>query len=180
MIATRLAVLTTAIGSIAATSCASTTTEATVDAAPPPTPCEVAGGQCGVSACSAFGPQSCGAKGETCCLDALGAVCASEGGSPVIAASSYDQSCQVDSDCVAVGVGAPCYPCEVLCPGAAAISTSSMAKYMADVARSPAGSGVACSCPFYDPASACCSAGTCAPHCLVPLDGGDGGYGDAM
>src|ERR1700678_3295322 len=185
----QLAVLTAAIGFIAATSCTTTTMSgAAMDAAPAPTPCQAAGGECGVSACSALGSQSCGARGGACCLDALGAVCAAEGGSPAIAASSYDRSCQVDSDCVAIGVGDPCYPCEVLCPGTAAINTSSMATYMADVARSPAGSGsVVCACPFYDSASACCNAGTCAPHCLVPVDGGsvdggdgDGAFGDAM
>jgi hypothetical protein len=158
---------------LAASSCTTTTTGATPDAAPVITPCEEAGGQCGASACSALGPQSCGATGGACCLDALGAACAAEGGSSPIAASSYDQSCQVDSDCVAIGIGDPCYPCEVLCPGTAAINASSMAQYTADVARSPSGSGrVACSCPLYDPASVCCNAGRCAPHCLAPLDGG--------
>lgn len=179
----QLAVLAATIGSIAATSCTTATTGGTPDAAPALTPCEEAGGQCGASACSALGPQSCGAAGGACCLDALGAACAAEAGSPAIAASSYDRSCQVDSDCVAIGVGDPCYPCEVLCPGTAAINTSSMAQYTADVARSPAGGGhVACSCPLYDPASACCSAGACAPHCLGPLDAGyaDGDSVDAM
>src|SRR5580698_4756351 len=115
----RLAIAFSWLGS--AVGCASSSSEATMDAAAPVSACAAAGGLCGVSACSALGPQSCGAAGGTCCLDGLSADCLAEAGSPPIVASSYDQSCDVDSDCVAIGVGDPCEPCEVLCAGSAAI-----------------------------------------------------------
>jgi hypothetical protein len=138
-----------------------------MDAAAPVSACAAAGGLCGVSACSALGPQSCGAAGGTCCLDGLSADCLAEAGSHPIVASSYDQSCDVDSDCVAIGVGDPCEPCEVLCAGSAAIRSGALAQYMADVAKSPAGKGTfVCECPQYSPASVCCNAGVCAPYCL--------------
>jgi len=143
------------------------------DAAAAPSACVAAGGQCGASACSTLGPQSCGAVGGACCLDGVGAACAAEGGKP-IAASSYDQSCRVDSDCVAIGVGNACYPCEVLCPGAAAIGTASLAQYMSDIADSPAGKGnFVCDCPFVSDASVCCSAGACSSRCFALPDAGE-------
>jgi hypothetical protein len=148
--------------------CTTTTaTESVHDAAPAPSACELAGGQCGTSACTALGSQSCGAAGGTCCLDGLGALCAAEAGSHSIAVSSYSRSCQVDSDCVAIGVGNPCYPCEVMCPGTGAINITSLAQYMTDVADSPAGkAAVVCNCPQVPSPSACCNGGTCALHCL--------------
>jgi|HubBroStandDraft_2_1064218.scaffolds.fasta_scaffold17668_3 hypothetical protein len=153
--------------------CTTASNEGAADAASPASACVAAGGLCGVSACSTLGPQSCGVAGETCCLDSLGAACAAEAGSAPIVASSYDQSCQTDSDCVGIGVGDPCYPCGVVCPGAAAINASSLAQYMADVLRSPAGKGdFVCNCPLYSPSSVCCNAGTCAPSCLDLVDAG--------
>jgi hypothetical protein len=158
----------------AATGCAPG--EGGADSAAAASECAAAGGQCGTSACTALGPQSCGTQGETCCLDGVGAACAAGAGLPPILASNYDQSCSVDSDCVAIGVGDPCYVCEVACPGAAAINQTSLATYMADTARPVGSPGVVCNCPLYDPSSVCCSAGTCKPHCLdVPAAAGDAG-----
>jgi hypothetical protein len=158
---------------IAATGCATTSNGGAADGAASTSTCVEAGGLCGVSACSAVGPQSCGSKGETCCLDSLGPLCAAEAGATPIVASSYDQSCQVDSDCVAIGVGDSCYPCGVVCPGNAAINASSLARYMQDVAASPAGKGgFFCNCPLYSPSSVCCNAGLCAPYCLDLVDAG--------
>jgi hypothetical protein len=150
-----------------ATGCASPQGHVTTDAAPPLSPCVMAGGECGVSACKALGSQSCDVTGETCCLDGLGPSCDADGGAAAITASSYDPSCDADTDCVGIGVGDPCYPCEVLCAGTAAINVSSLAQYNADVAKSPAGrAGVACACPEFVPANVCCSAGKCALYCL--------------
>jgi hypothetical protein len=139
------------------------------------TSCAEAGGQCAWQSCSALGNQECGATGGQCCLDALNArIC--EAGAPLIQASSYDQSCSVDTDCVAVGVGNPCTAiCEIFCAGNAAISEMSLARYMMDKSNLPASLlDVGCGCPIADP-SACCVAGTCSTACTTPIEGDDGG-----
>jgi len=131
--------------------------------------CVAAGGQCVDDAGCAFSiHESCGAAGGACCVP-----CEADPDVKAISASNYDRSCTADSDCVAVGVGDPCRPCDILCPGNAAINKSSLARYSADVASSPAGmDGAACSCQPIT-LSVCCNAGTCDPSCA-----GDAGSGD--
>jgi hypothetical protein len=46
----------------------------------------------------------------------------------LIQASSYDQSCTTDSDCIAVGEGNACYPCAIACTSAA-INRSAESQY---------------------------------------------------
>jgi hypothetical protein len=78
-----------------------------------------------------------------------------------ILASSYDRSCTKDSDCVAVGVGDACGPCDLDCPNAA-ISVGAQAMYLADVAKTPAGTSngctVSCAGEVLGP---CCRDGQC-------------------
>ena len=81
----------------------------------------------------------------------------------VIHASSYDQSCTTDSDCVAVAEGNACIACGFNCANAV-INVSAQAQYRADIANTPAGSSEsdpACvsGCPAeFVP---CCRAGQC-------------------
>jgi hypothetical protein len=106
---------------------------------------------------------------------------AEAGGTCFIDTSRYDQSCSLDSDCVAevedAGVGlrglivqsgdycqAMCF-----CPGMA-ISRVAVAQYVADVARTPLGSGAIspqfCDCGVtYAP---CCLDGHCFGACYTP------------
>jgi hypothetical protein len=75
--------------------------------------------------------------------------------------SSYDQSCTVDSDCVAVGLGNACFACEIGCgTNAAAISKSAEGQYRSDVAKSPA-NGADCGCGAGIPGGPCCIGGMC-------------------
>src|ERR1700690_3832310 len=78
----------------------------------------------------------------------------------VIEAVSYNQSCAVDSDCIGVGQGNTCDPCNFVCGGGGAISAVAYAQYTTDVARSVGDtSGVRCACPSSAPP--CCLAGRC-------------------
>jgi hypothetical protein len=79
-----------------------------------------------------------------------------DGGTCLIRASDYDQSCSTDSDCVRVAGGVPVdfgdY-CQFLCRcGLDAINRGSANQYVGDVSRTPLGSGCTygqiCSCGF--------------------------------
>jgi hypothetical protein len=76
-----------------------------------------------------------------------------------IDASSYDQSCQIDSDCVGVAIGDFCHP-NAGCPNAA-INKAALPRYKADIAKTyGAGSCTALSsCGFYQ--GPCCRRGIC-------------------
>jgi hypothetical protein len=64
-----------------------------------------------------------------------------------ISASNYDQTCRVDSDCVAVGEGNACYPCVLECR-TATINLDSLGQYQSDVAKTIGGHEQAkCNCP---------------------------------
>jgi hypothetical protein len=86
-------------------------------------------------------------------------------------AADYDQSCHVDSDCVAVFLG---NACDDSCGGEcanAAINSTANARYAADFAARPArptdaGFFVECSCALGPPG--CCRAGTCLPVGVDP------------
>jgi len=89
---------------------------------------------------------------------------------PVISAASYDQSCKIDSDCVGVGQGDACNPCS-WCTSAA-INAGALARYQADVDKSPAGwmfsgssSGQTCFCPGVS------GPYCCAGKCSVAIEG---------
>lgn len=130
--------------------------------------CLAAGGQCSDTPC-AFGiAESCGADGAGfCCVP-----CQADPDVHRILASNYTQTCTVDSDCVAVGVGNPCQACNILCGSNAAINRSSLLQYMSDVASSPAlGDAASCACQPTT-VSVCCNSGTCDPACGVDGSGG--------
>ncbi len=95
-----------------------------------------------------------------------------------ISASNYDQSCSVDSDCVAViegaegGIGAfglvvqSGNYCQPLCMcGGQAINKGAVAQYVADVSKTPVGSGAIktppCFCPSVSPTGCCGDGGRC-------------------
>ena len=92
----------------------------------------------------------------------------------LIQASSYDQSCTTDRDCVAVAEGNFCYPGAGDCANAA-INMSAYAQYQADVSKTRAASCFAPSgCGFeFGP---CCVGGKCqmGSQCpgAVPTDAG--------
>jgi hypothetical protein len=103
-----------------------------------------------------------------------------DGAGCYISAANYDQSCSVDSDCVAVIQGAEGGVeafglvvqsgnyCQPICMcGGEAINKSAAAQYLADVSETPLGSGaikplLPCMCPQI-PNAACCSDGGCVP-----------------
>jgi hypothetical protein len=87
----------------------------------------------------------------------------------VVLASQYDQSCTVDSDCVAVGEVPSCPA--TACDGCttAAVNKSAAAKYAAAFAQAFASSapGTFCGCPCES--GAVCRAGQCqAAYCEPP------------
>jgi hypothetical protein len=80
----------------------------------------------------------------------------------LIQASNYDQTCSVDTDCVAIAVGNACYPCIVLCGTGGAINRNALSSYQSDISKTiGAGetSGVQCGCP--GGGLPCCRGGTC-------------------
>jgi hypothetical protein len=118
-----------------------------------------------------------------------------------IAASDYDQTCTVASDCVAVGVGDPCgTPCETF-PSTDVISRTSFQRYRQDAVTSQescshcggiqgcAGGGQATTSAYCVnmKCTLCASANPCDcakgdPSCTdagPDASGGDGGGGDA-
>jgi hypothetical protein len=96
-----------------------------------------------------------------------------------IQASNYDQSCDADTDCIAVAEGNFCVPGAANCPSAA-ISKSAQPRYQSDVANTNA---AFCSAPSSCDASSCgtsmgpsCVKGTCELTCPPGGAGTDGGY----
>jgi hypothetical protein len=91
----------------------------------------------------------------------------------MIAASSYDQSCAVDSDCVQVTPGDYCGDDRCLCD-VAAISATALAQFDADVSKTPVGLGAVryepCSCGNIS-GGVCCRTGACTRNCVsAPSD----------
>jgi hypothetical protein len=98
-----------------------------------------------------------------------------------IQASSYDQSCTVDTDCRLIGEGNACTPCAFNCPSSGAINAGALAQYNSDVANTPAvaasfnGQTCFAGCPAaFGP---CCVGGKCqlstTGQCPVPDAGVD-------
>ena len=93
-----------------------------------------------------------------------------DSGTCMISASNYDQSCNVDSDCVQVSAGDYCSTATCHC-GGSAINVRALAQFKADVSKTPLGSGAVmgaiCGCPCES--GAVCRSGTCQPaFCLPP------------
>jgi hypothetical protein len=98
--------------------------------------------------------------------------------SAAIFASSYDQSCKVDSDCVSVGEGNLCNECSLVCR-TATINASARDEYLSAFINTPAGAGphmIGCACPEI-PAGPCCRAGVCqlGSQCVLADAGADTG-----
>jgi hypothetical protein len=96
-----------------------------------------------------------------------------DGGACLISASSYDQSCTIDSDCRMVSSGNYC-SATCLC-GGSAINAAAVAQFNEDVSKTPLGSGafgnVVCGCPAE--IAPCCRQGVCEGSfaaCSVPAD----------
>ena len=107
--------------------------------------------------------------GVWCCIDrtcvyglsAVNAVACTDANVQPIQASNYDQSCQMDDDCVAVAEGNFCVPGATFCPLSGAINKSAYAQYQADVAKTNAAiCGAVGSCGYS--LGPCCQSGTCA------------------
>jgi hypothetical protein len=131
--------------------------------------CVAAGGFCAsgdVSGCR-IGPQDCGFPGGFCCDPIIPYEGCHDGG---IKASSYDQSCTSDSDCVAVAEGDSCLACAFSCPNAV-INPGALAKYRSDIASAPhAAFALACfGCPIVT--GPCCLGGSChiGEECIDPV-----------
>jgi hypothetical protein len=143
--------------------------------------CLAAGGRCQGTAitCTAFGAYGCGSN-AVCCFDNI---CAPDKSSQVIMASSYDQSCTVDSDCVGVAQGDSCRPCDFTCINAT-INTGALAKYTSDTKSLPAVLAVAkgaCPSSCGGPEGVCCRGGKCIRsfQCLNIADAGAEAQADA-
>jgi hypothetical protein len=125
--------------------------------------CRAAGGECveGVGYCAMVGP---GATPGSCLDQGPSTLCcavSADAGCTQIQASSYDQSCASDSDCLAVSVGDPCMACVFGCHvNVGAISVNATAPYLADVKKTPA-SVALCGCPSIEPTPVCCRGGKC-------------------
>jgi hypothetical protein len=106
--------------------------------------------------------------------------CRPDADSEPILASTFGQECDAAADCVAVGVGDPCYVCQIRCRGNAAIRQAAFGDWQRAMERTVAAtSGVSCSCA--PPPIACCNAGTCSVTCgsgadaAVGRDAGEAG-----
>jgi hypothetical protein len=95
------------------------------------------------------------------CTSVTDSGAATDGGTCVISASSYNQSCTIDSDCRMVSSGNYC-SASCLC-GGSAINAAAVAQFDEDVAKTPLGSGalghLVCPCPA-EPVP-CCRQGVC-------------------
>ena len=104
------------------------------DCAPPQSYCDLGGGACTMGGCPADAGSCSTAK---------------------ISASSYDQSCTQNADCVAVWDGSVCTNCR--CPNAA-INRSALPQYQSDLAAMHPTPSI-CDCPAFPPPT--CLSGTC-------------------
>ncbi len=121
------------------------------------------GGLVGASPSQTGGAGSTGAMaGGSGGASATGAI----GPSCSMSASQYDNSCNVDSDCVGVPEGHPCARnCQSICP-TAALNARVAYQYLADLkALMPAGNGgIVCNCPCIAAQPYCCR-GICYNGC---------------
>lgn len=90
-----------------------------------------------------------------------------------ILASTFGQTCDASADCVAVGVGDPCYACTIRCRGNAAIREAAFPDWQRAMESTPAAT-VEVSCNCAPPPVACCNTGMCSLSCGPAADGGAG------
>lgn len=99
------------------------------------------------------------------------AACATSGPCTLYAAA-YDQSCKVDSDCVAVIELNGCGKCAC---ATGAISKADLSRYQSDLGNGQSSAAKGCNCPCEAVAPACC-AGLCTNSCAgCTVDAGTGG-----
>jgi hypothetical protein len=93
---------------------------------------------------------------NACILDTPGSC--TDANVQLIQASSYDESCTTDRDCMWVLQGNACHPLDCRDPGA--INVRSYAQYLSDLAKTRGGSCVAPQgdCPTF---GTCCRSGSC-------------------
>jgi hypothetical protein len=127
--------------------------------------CEMAGGQCIAGSATCWGLEGfadCG-NGAVCCKVVFDAGSCTDANAEVVMASSYDQSCASDSDCVGISEGNSCQPCDFSCSNAT-INASALAKYTSDTSHFPAVMAVAhgaCPSSCGGPVGICCLSGKC-------------------
>jgi hypothetical protein len=137
--------------------------------------CVAAGGQCvrpGSGPCTLVGPE------EACSPDQVGgtfccAVPPHGGTCSYVQASSYDQACVVDTDCVAISSNTACLLCGLKCPNAT-VNARAQSQYLSDIANTTASHSsqrMACTgdCGFnFGP---CCIDGRCqmGSQCAPPV-----------
>ncbi len=143
--------------------------------------CMAAGGQCiagaGADFCANVGPGATAASCHDVSWDMLCCAVDEDAGCTEIEASSYDESCKSDSDCVTVNVGSTCSACVFACgQNVGAINAGAMAQYTADVAKTPAGA-IPCFCPTGGLGVPCCRSGQC--HAGNECSSLDGSTADA-
>jgi hypothetical protein len=106
----------------------------------------------------------------------------------LIQASSYDQSCTTDTDCVPISEGNACDALFGSCCANATISRAAFAQYQSDLAKTrvascTTGGRFTCNCATYP---ICCLGGSCNWGCSFPpvaadagSDASDAGEGDS-
>ncbi len=87
------------------------------------------------------GPSDASGNPDTAAVAVDGGVCVD------IVPSTFDQSCQSESDCISIMPGPLCDGYTCTCPGGGAINTSAEASYQAIVSSVHPGTGPLCSCP---------------------------------
>jgi hypothetical protein len=107
------------------------------------------------------------------CTSVVDSGLAADSSACVISASSFDQSCTVDTDCWMVSSGDYCSK-GCLC-GGSAVNTAALVLFNEAVSKTPLGMGafgdVVCGCPLL--LSPCCRHGVCQEGfsvCSVPAD----------
>jgi hypothetical protein len=88
----------------------------------------------------------------------------------MISASSYDQSCTIDTDCTTVTSRDYC-SAGCLC-GGSAINVGALAQFNGDISKTPLGSGAlgGTACPCVQSFGPCCRSGRCTATCFSPPD----------
>jgi len=88
----------------------------------------------------------------------------------LIQASNYDQTCSVDTDCVAIAEGNACFRCVVACGTGGAINRSALSNYQSDISKTIGAKETGgCFCP--DAFFPSCRGGICCadPQCTGPV-----------
>ena len=90
----------------------------------------------------------------------------------IIQASSYDQTCTVDTDCAGITEGNSCNPCSLNCINAA-INILALPQYTSDNGNLVSSAETLCPSSCGGPESTCCRGGTCQwgyPSCPYPSE----------